>query len=83
MSTAQAVLRCPITGQVLVPASDETLRRLNTLILTTGVKRRDGEAVKKPLSDGLATADGQWLYALHEGIPVLLAPSAIPLVAPA
>jgi hypothetical protein len=79
MSTAHAALRCPVSGQALVPASDETLRRLNTLILTTGVKRRDGESVKKPLSDGLATADGQWLYALHEGIPVLLAPSAIPL----
>lgn len=79
MSNSHETLRCPVSGQPLVPASDETLRRLNTLILTTGVKRRDGEDVKKPLSDGLATADGHWLYALHEGIPVLLAPAAIPL----
>ncbi len=79
MRVVPSTLRCPLTGQPLVAASDDILRRLNTLILTSGVKRRDGEDVKKPLSDGLATADGQWLYALHDGIPVLIAPTAIPL----
>jgi uncharacterized protein YbaR (Trm112 family) len=42
------------------------------------VKYYDGNAVDKPVDEGLITDDGQVIYRIDDGIPVMLVDQGIP-----
>lgn len=71
------LLCCPVTKRPLRPISREQLRALNAAIGAGGVVRVGGEAVAATLADALVREDGQVVYPVDDGIPVLLAEEAI------
>lgn len=71
------LLCCPVTKRPLRPISREQLRALNAAIEAGNVARVGGEAVAGALSDALVREDGQVIYPIDDGIPVLLAEEAI------
>ena len=73
-----AMLVCPATRQPLRAASEGEMTAANEEIARGEVRNRGGNPVAEPLSDALVTVDGAWLYPVQQGIPILLAPEAIP-----
>ena len=73
------MLRCPVTGQAVNVISEDRLLHLNARILTGEVSNVGGDAVDKPWTGGLESEDGQRIYPLHEGVPVLLEGESIHL----
>ncbi len=53
------------------------LAALNRRISEGGARNRKGEAVREPVREGLVREDGQVLYPVREGIPVLLVEEGI------
>lgn len=66
------ILCCPVSHEPLRPLEKSRLKALNARIADGEVLYVDGEAVSKPLSDGLITRDGKVIYGIDDGIPVLL-----------
>lgn len=66
------ILCCPVSKRPLQRLDRAHLKRLNTDIAEGGVQYVDGTAVPAPLTDALVTDDGKVIYAIAEGIPVLL-----------
>jgi len=56
---------------------DSQVVLLNSLVAAGKVKYADGNAVDKPLSEGLITTDGQTIYRIDDDIPVMLIDQAI------
>jgi uncharacterized protein YbaR (Trm112 family) len=73
------LLRCPETGQPLMDASPGQLSRLESLRSKGALRDRTGRLVTEKLDAALVRADGQWLYPVRDGIPVLLLDEALPL----
>ncbi len=71
------LLCCPVTKRPLRPISRDQLRALNAAIEAGNVARVGGEPVSLALSDALVREDGQVIYPIDDGIPVLLAEEAI------
>lgn len=71
------LLCCPVSKRPLRPASREQLRVLNAVIAAGQVVKVGGEPVTQPLSGALVREDGQVVYPVDDGIPVLLAEEAI------
>lgn len=71
------LLCCPVTKRPLRPVSREQLRALNAAIEGGAVVKVGGEAIAQPLTDALVRDDGQVVYPVDDGIPVLLAEEAI------
>ena len=66
------ILCCPETRQPLAPADAATVARLNERIAARGLKNRGGKAVTEPCEGGVVRQDGQVLYPIRQGIPLLL-----------
>ena len=66
------IICCPETRQPLAPADAATVARLNERIAARGLKNRGGKAVTEPCEGGLVRQDGQVLYPIRQGIPILL-----------
>ncbi|HMA98193.1 MAG TPA: Trm112 family protein [Wenzhouxiangella sp.] len=66
------ILCCPVSHEPLLPLSREKLKKINAAITAGQVQFVDDQAVEKPLSAALITRDGKVVYAIEEGIPVLL-----------
>ena len=77
-----AMLCCPETRQSLALAPQELLNSLNLGIAQKKISNRKGVVVLDPLEAGLVRTDGQFLYPVRNGIPILLADEAIPAQAP-
>lgn len=71
------ILCCPITRRALQRLSSDELRRLNTAIDTGEVRNQANATVDSALTDGLVTIDGELVYPVRDGIPVLLADECI------
>jgi uncharacterized protein YbaR (Trm112 family) len=71
------ILACPVTHQALLELDANALAALNARIEAGSVSRADGSAQREPLDAALATGDGQRIYRVDDGIPVLLAEEAI------
>ena len=56
------ILVCPETRQPVRPADAATLEKLNSEIEAGRLRNRGGEAVAKPLSEGLVREDGKTAY---------------------
>jgi uncharacterized protein YbaR (Trm112 family) len=73
------ILCCPETHQDLRLAEPALLDQLNAQIAAGTLKNRAGQPVREKLDAGLVRADGQFLYPMLHGIPVMLIDEAMPL----
>ena len=73
------ILVCPETRQPVAPANQEILARVNQQIEAGTLRNRGGEKVEKPIEEGLVREDGTILYAVDDGIPVMLIEESIEL----
>lgn len=72
------ILRCPATKAPLRPLNEDEIAAWNARISEEEVKYQDGNAVDKPLEEGLITEDGATIYRVDENIPVMLIEMGIP-----
>lgn len=73
------ILVCPETKQPVRPAPEDLLARVNAEISAGSLRNRGGEKPAGPLTEGLLREDGRILYAVEEGIPVMLIEESIEL----
>lgn len=74
-----AILVCPETHQPLQPAAAPLVERLNAAIAAGRLLNRAGKPVTETIDGGLVRADGQFLYAVRQDIPVMLIDEALAL----
>ena len=73
-----SILVCPRTRRPLSMASDEQVAALNASIAGGSVKNVGDRKVERPMEAGLLTEDGEVIYPVLDGIPVLLIDEGIP-----
>lgn len=73
------ILCCPETRQPLSLADGSLLQQLNERIAAKTLVNRAGKPVSRPCDGGLLRKDGQFVYPICGGIPVLLMDEAIPV----
>ena len=73
------ILVCPETKQPVAPASDELLAKLNQQIEAGSLRNRGGDTVSSRIEEALLREDGQILYVVDDGIPVMLIEESIQL----
>ena len=73
------ILVCPENRTPVSMADAAVLDRLNAAIKGGTVENLGGEAVTEPVTEGLVREDGRILYAIQEGIPVMLIDESIDL----
>lgn len=73
------LLVCPESHTSLHVADEGLIGRVNQAIASRMLKDRGGEMVSLPVEGGLVREDGQLLYPVRDGIPVMLAERAIGL----
>lgn len=66
------ILVCPETRQPVKLATAEQLETLNEGIRDGTLRTRGGNTPEKELTEGLVREDGKVLYAVDDGIPVML-----------
>ena len=71
------IICCPETHQSLSPAAPALIETLNQCIATGQLKNRAGRLVADTMDGGLLRADGEFLYPIRAGIPILLIDEAI------
>jgi len=71
------ILRCPVTRQAVAVASKTQLRELNAAIDAGELCHPGGRKVEASLEAALLTSDGTRIYAVRDGIPIMLADEAI------
>jgi len=77
--TLLAALRCPESKQPLTLADEATLERLNQAIAKGEVKNSAGKTVAEAIEAGLIREDGNRLYPITEGFPIMLIEESIDL----
>jgi uncharacterized protein YbaR (Trm112 family) len=75
-------LCCPETHQPLRQASEGALASLNERIRSGQVRNRAGTLLDQPCVGGLLREDGEVLYLVREGLPILLIAEGILVGAP-
>ena len=73
------ILVCPKTHKPLREATADELSRVNQAIQEGQAKNDAGETVEQPLESGLVPEEGNVIYPVRDGIPVLLTTEAIQL----
>jgi len=71
------ILVCPETKQPVAIASQDVLARVNDKISAGSLRNRGGEKVENAITEGLLREDGKILYAVDDGIPVMLIEESI------
>jgi len=74
-----SILCCPETKQGLSAADISLIEKINQRIEKKELKNRQGQTITQKIEGGLIRADKKFLYAVREGIPVMLIDDAIPL----
>ena len=72
-----AILVCPETKQPLSVADADLLDRVNAAVAAGGTTTRGGEEIGEPVTEGLLRDDGQVLYPVRQGIPIMLIDESI------
>lgn len=73
------ILCCPETRQPLTLAEGSLLQRLNDQVAKNSLLNRAGKPVTRPCDGGLLRKDGQFVYPICAGIPILLIDESIPV----
>ncbi|MDE2981781.1 MAG: hypothetical protein OXU74_11355 [Gemmatimonadota bacterium] len=73
------ILVCPENRTPVSMADAGVLDRLNAAIESRAVENLGGDAVTEPVTEALVREDGRILYAIREGIPVMLIDESIDL----
>ena len=73
------ILVCPETKQRLHWAGKEILERVNRGIEEGYLRNQGGDRVRERIEEGLVREDGEVLYPVRDGIPVVLLDEAIRL----
>jgi uncharacterized protein YbaR (Trm112 family) len=73
------ILRCPQDHSSLTPAEQDVVERINRGIADKKVTTVGGQLLEKPFDGGLVREAGDLLYAIVDGIPVMLPDEAIEL----
>ncbi len=73
------ILVCPKSKQPLREATGEELAQVNNAIQQGQAHNDAGDKVEQPLESGLIPEEGNVIYPVRDGIPVLLTSEAIPL----
>ncbi len=76
------ILVCPKTRKPLREATADEISRVNRAIQEGQAKNDAGERVEQPLESGLVPEEGNVVYPVRDGIPVLLTTEAIHVEAP-
>ena len=66
------ILCCPITRRALNRLNTDVLGRVNAAIANGEVLNHGGVKLDEPLQEALVTTDGDLVYPVRDGIPVLL-----------
>ena len=66
------ILCCPITRRPLRALDGQTLDKVNAAIATGRVRNHGGVTLNTALTQALVTTDGDLVYPVRDGIPVLL-----------
>jgi len=66
------ILCCPVSKVPLKFLSEKKLEILNAAIAKSEALYVGGETIETALSEALITEDGKIMYAVNDGIPVLL-----------
>ena len=72
-----AILCCPTSHQPVTPLTAAQIESINRAIAIGDVQQHDGARLAQPLQEGLITRDGQRIYRIDDGIPVMLPDEAI------
>ncbi|MCY4488975.1 MAG: Trm112 family protein [Deltaproteobacteria bacterium] len=73
------ILACPESHEPVALADESLINTVNRKIESGHLLNRVGEKVTEPIDGGLVRADGRYLYAIREDIPIMLVEQAIPL----
>ena len=73
------ILCCPETKQEVSLAPAAMVEELNRRAAAGTLKNRAGQPVKEKMEAGLLRADGKFLYAIREDIPIMLIDEALPV----
>ena len=73
------MLVCPKTHKPLREATPEELARVNQAIQAGHARNDAGTAVEEPLESGLVPEEGNVIYPVRDGIPVLTTSEGIAL----
>lgn len=71
------ILCCPVSKRPLRPLTSAERDHLNNAIRAGSLDTVAGEKVAEPISEGLITTDGQVVYRVEDGIPVMLPEAGI------
>ncbi len=71
------ILCCPITRRALKRLSTDELQRVNAAIATGDVRNQANIVISESLTEALVTTDGELIYPVRDGIPILLADECI------
>lgn len=71
------ILCCPVTKIPVEPLPRERLDALNALVEQGQAFYQDGTAVTGPVSEALITENGERIYLVEDGIPVMLEERAL------
>ena len=66
------ILCCPVSKTPLARLTPARLNKLNQAISEGAVQYIDGGVVEEPLREALVTEDSKVVYAVIDGIPILL-----------
>jgi uncharacterized protein YbaR (Trm112 family) len=72
-------LLCPATRTRLTQADHALVARLNEAVSARRLRNVGGQLVERPMEEGLLREDGAVLYAVRDGIPIMLVDEGIPL----
>jgi uncharacterized protein YbaR (Trm112 family) len=65
------ILCCPITRRSLLRLDEVALAKVNAAIAAGGVRNHGGAALQEPLEDALVTSEGDLVYPVRSGVPIL------------
>ena len=71
------ILVCPETKQKVALADDALVEKINRAVEAGSLTYRNGEKVTVAVDGGLLREDGKVVYAIRDGIPVMLSEEAI------
>jgi len=66
------ILVCPVTKQPVFPLDQTRLDKVNQLIAQGKLHTHAGDKLKTPLQQALITRNGNTIYRVEEGVPVML-----------